>query len=176
MRPRKKDRHLPACMYLKHGCYYYVKKGKWHRLDVDFQTALLAYARLTMQSEDSGMPHLIDRVMVEMRKTLKKNTLDQYAQAAARCKEVFAEFEPNQVMPRHIAEYKVAMSATLSMANRVISFLREVFRYALEWQLVDSNPCLESAAILNAHASGTLQMMSFARFFRTVSLTPATYF
>lgn len=142
MRPRKKDRHLPACMYLKHGCYYYVKKGKWHRLDVDFQTALLAYARLTIGPEESGMPHLIDLVMTEMRKTLKKNTLDQYAQAAVRCKEVFAEFEPNQVMPKHIAAYKVAMSETPSMANRIISFLRMVFRYALEWQLVDTNPCL----------------------------------
>lgn len=142
MRPRKKNRHLPACMYLKHGCYYYVKKGKWHRLDKDFQAALLAYAKLTIGGADSGMPALIDRVMVEMRKTLKKNTLDQYAQAARRCKEVFAEFEPNQVMPKHIAAYKVSLSETPSMANRIISFLRMVFRYALEWQLVDSNPCI----------------------------------
>lgn len=129
-------------MYLKHGCYYYVKANKWHRLDPDFQTALLAYAKITIGGADSGMPQLIDRVMIEMRKTLKKNTLDQYAQAAARCKEVFAEFEPNQVMPKHIAAYKVAMSDTPSMANRIISFLRMVFRYALEWQLVDSNPCM----------------------------------
>ena len=142
MRPRKKDRHLPACMYLKHGSYYYVKKGKWTRLDKDFQAALLAYAKLTIGAEESGMPDLIDRVMIEMRKTLKKNTLEQYAQAAQRCKDVFAEFEPNQVMPKHIAAYKVSMSETPSMANRIISFLRMVFRYALEWQLVDTNPCL----------------------------------
>ncbi|MCK9466213.1 MAG: tyrosine-type recombinase/integrase [Thiopseudomonas sp.] len=141
MRPRKKNRHLPACMYLKHGCYYYVKANKWRRLDPDFQTALLAYAKITIGGTDSGMPDLIDRVMVEMRKTLKKNTLEQYAQAAQRCKEVFAEFEPSQVMPKHIAAYKVSMSKTPSMANRIISFLREVFRYALEWQLVDANPC-----------------------------------
>lgn len=142
MRPRKKDRHLPACMYLKHGCYYYVKKGKWHRLDKNFQTALLAYAKLTIGNSDNGMPHLIDSVMIEMRKTLRKNTLEQYAQAAKRCKEVFAEFEPKQVMPKHIAAYKVSMSSTPSMANRIISFLRMVFKYALEWQLVDTNPCL----------------------------------
>ena len=142
MRPRKKNRHLPACMYLKHGCYYYVKANKWHRLDTDFQAALLAYAKITIGGTSDGMPQLIDRVMIEMRKTLKKNTMDQYAQAAQRCKEVFAEFEPNQVMPKHIAAYKVSMSETPSMANRIISFLRMVFRYALEWQMVDSNPCL----------------------------------
>lgn len=142
MRPRKKDRHLPACMYLKHGCYYYVKKGKWHRLDKDFQTALLAYAKITIGGAENGMPDLIDRVMTEMRKTLKKNTIEQYAQAAQRCKDVFAEFEPHQVLPKHIAAYKVSMSDTPSMANRIISFLRMVFRYALEWQLVDINPCL----------------------------------
>ncbi len=35
MRPRKKDRHLPPCMYIKHGAYYLVRKGKWERLDKD---------------------------------------------------------------------------------------------------------------------------------------------
>ena len=32
MRPRKKDRHLPSCVFLKSGSYYYVKRNKWERL------------------------------------------------------------------------------------------------------------------------------------------------
>ena len=31
---------------------------------------------------------------------------------------------------------------TPNMANRLLSFLRTVFAYALEWRLVDSNPCI----------------------------------
>ena len=27
MRPRKKNRELPACVYHKHGAYWYVKKA-----------------------------------------------------------------------------------------------------------------------------------------------------
>ncbi|RYG57948.1 MAG: integrase, partial [Alphaproteobacteria bacterium] len=59
MRPRKKDRHLPACMYFKHGAYYLVRKGKWKRLDTDYQAALMAYAREQGRAGKGGMAELI---------------------------------------------------------------------------------------------------------------------
>ena len=68
MRPRKKDRHLPACMYLKHGAYYLVRKGKWDRLGTDFQASLLEYARLIDKSSQGGMQKLIDDALEYMRK------------------------------------------------------------------------------------------------------------
>src|SRR5690606_20331182 len=52
------------------------------------------------------------------------------------------EFAPHQVMPKHVAALKLDMSDTPNMANRVLSFLRVVFSYAVEWQMVDSNPCI----------------------------------
>ncbi|WP_462382206.1 tyrosine-type recombinase/integrase [Pseudomonas sp. Marseille-QA0892] len=142
MRPRKTDRHLPACMYMKHGAYYYVKKGKWKSLGKDYQDALLAYARITSQAEQGGMPGLIEKVLEHMTPNWAPNTVTQYRQAADRLKEIFAEFEPHQVMPKHVAAIKMDMAKTPSMANRVISFLRVVFQHALEWQLVESNPCI----------------------------------
>lgn len=33
MRHRKRDRHLPACVYQKNGAYYLVKKNRWTRID-----------------------------------------------------------------------------------------------------------------------------------------------
>ena len=56
MRPRKKDRHLPACMYQKHGAYYLVRKGKWKRLGTDFQASLAEYATLLDKGSQGGMP------------------------------------------------------------------------------------------------------------------------
>lgn len=53
-----------------------------------------------------------------------------------------AEFNPDQVLPRHVAAIKNSMAATPNMGNRVLSFLRAVFTYAVEWQIVDSNPCI----------------------------------
>lgn len=141
MRPRKKDRHLPPCMYMKHGAYYLVKKGRWKRLDSDYQGALMAYAKIMGGKSKGGMPKLIDDALDAMRARLAENTVKQYEAAAERLKKNLAEFEPRQVLPRHVAALKLHMSDTPNMANRVISFLRVVFAYALEQQIVDSNPC-----------------------------------
>ncbi|MGI9563827.1 tyrosine-type recombinase/integrase [Pseudomonas fulva] len=141
MRPRKKDRHLPPCMYLKHGAYYLVRKGKWERLDKDYQGALLAYAKIMGGKGQGAMPKLIDEALDAMRGRLAENTVKQYEAAAVKLKKNLAEFEPRQVLPRHVAALKLHMSDTPNMANRVLSFLRMVFNFALEQQIVDSNPC-----------------------------------
>ncbi|MDU9415523.1 tyrosine-type recombinase/integrase [Pseudomonas sp. zfem005] len=144
MRPRKKDRHLPACMYHKHGAYYLVKGGKWLRLGEDYQASLLEYARKTSQAALGGMPELIDRALAHHFKVkrLAANTVAQYEAAAERLKDIFAEFEPRQVMPKHIAAVKVDLAGTPNMCNRILSVARIVFSYALEWGEVDSNPCV----------------------------------
>lgn len=141
MRPRKKDRHLPACMYQRSGSYYLVKQGKWINLGQDYTGALLEYARRTSTQSTSGMADLIDKVLKHIAPTKAKNTMEQYRAAGERLKDMLAEFEPNQVLPKHVAAIKMHMASTPNMANRVISFLRVVFNHALEWQLVDSNPC-----------------------------------
>ncbi len=142
MRPRKKDRHLPACMYHKHGAYYLVRKGKWERLDTDYQAALLAYAKKTSGAVAGGMQDLINRAFAHHRKNISDNTALQYQAAAERLKTIFAEFEPRQVLPKHVAAVKMELASTPNMCNRILSFLRIVFSYALEWQEVDSNPCI----------------------------------
>lgn len=150
MRPRKKDRHLPACMYHKHGAYYLVRKGKWERLDTDYQAALLAYAKKTSEAAAGGMPDLITRALAHHRKNISDNTAKQYEIAAERLKTIFAEFEPHQVLPKHVAAVKMQLADTPNMCNRILSFLRIVFGYALEWQEVDSNPCIG----ITRHAEG----------------------
>lgn len=144
MRPRKKDRHLPACMYHKHGAYYLVRKGKWERLGEDYQASLLEYARKTSQANTGGMAALIDKALkhhVKIKK-LAPSTVAQYEIAAERLKDIFAEFEPEQVLPKHIAAVKVDLAGTPNMCNRILSFARVVFGYALEWGMIDSNPCV----------------------------------
>ena len=64
MRPRKKDRHLPACMFHRHGAYYYVKHGEWKRLGRDLPDALAQYARMVDSNRrGGGMAELIDRAL-----------------------------------------------------------------------------------------------------------------
>lgn len=141
MRPRKTDRHLPACMYYRYGAYYLVKQGKWIRLGSDYAMALQEYALLT-SPKGGGMADLIDEVLRHISPNLSANTVKQYEQAARRLKEILLEFAPEQVRPMHVAAIKTELSKTPAMANRLISFLRVVFQYAVEWQRVDTNPCI----------------------------------
>lgn len=141
MRPRKKDRHLPACMHYKHGAYYYLKRNQWERLSHDYAEALELYAQ-KVDPKGGGMEALIDEVLAYIRPRLKPNTIKQYEAAAAKLKPILREFAPHQVKGRHIAEVKVHFAKTPNMANRYISFLRVVFAQAVEWQRIDSNPCI----------------------------------
>lgn len=144
-RPRKKDRHLPDCVYPKHGAFWYVKGGHWTRLPrkgpSTLATALEAYAQI-VEAPRGGMAALIDAALEDMRPRLKEATVDQYEIAARKLKKMLAEFAPDQVRGKHAAQIKKAMKATPNMANRVLSFARQVFDYALEDETagVDSNP------------------------------------
>ena len=142
MRPRKTDRHLPACVYHRHGAYWLVKQGKWTRLGTTLQEALASYASQVDPAPQGSMPALIDEALAVMRPRLSKNTVKQYADAAKKVKPIFAEFCPEQVQQRHIAQVKLTFADTPAMANRCLSLLRSVFAYALEQQLIDSNPAV----------------------------------
>jgi len=141
MRPRKKDRHLPQCMQHRHGAYFFVKRGKWERLSADYAEALQEYA-LRVATGDGGMAELIDRVYNHIKPGLAKSTQDQYDVARRKLKPILQEFSPEQVRPKHVAAIKVHFADTPNMANRMLSFLRVVFAHAVEWQVVESNPCI----------------------------------
>ena len=109
MRPRKTDRHLPACMYRRGPSYYFVRHGKWENLGKDYVQALLEYARLTNPRASTGMAALIDKVLDYIDPAKARNTMLQYRAAGEQLKSMLAEFEPNQVLPRHVAGIKVHM-------------------------------------------------------------------
>ncbi len=142
MRARKSDRHLPACVYHKHGAYWHVKKGKWQRLADNLPDALQAYALLANPTPGTGMADLIDKALAHMAKDLAPNTMKQYRGAAAKLKSILVEFAPDQVRPKHVAAIKAELADTPQMCNRILSFLRSVFAFAVEWQIVESNPCI----------------------------------
>jgi integrase len=132
---------LPPCVYFKHGAYWLVKKGKWTRLGVSLAESLEAYARI-VETRKGSMPELIEKVYAYHCRDKAKSTADQYRHAADRLKEIFKSADPGQVKSKHVAAVKTSLASTPNMANRITSFLRTVFTYAVEWQIVDSNPCI----------------------------------
>lgn len=141
MRPRKTDRNLPPCVYHRHGAYWYVKAGKWTRLGTDLRRALERYAELSTATK-GGMAELIQSALADMRPRLKQNTVAQYEIAARKLTKMLAEFAPQQVEPKDVARVKLKLKDTPNMANRCLSFLRLVFAYGVEQQIVASNPCI----------------------------------
>lgn len=141
-RPRKKDTHLPPCVHLKHGAYWYVKRGVWKPLGRDLAGALEKYADIISAPASGGMPKLIDEALPEITRKKAKSTATQYTIAAGKLKKALARFEPEQVQPKHIAAIKRAMATKPNMANRVLTVARLVFAYALEEQLVTFNPAV----------------------------------
>ena len=140
-RPRTKDKHLPACVYFKHGTHWYVKKGKWINIGKSVVDALNEYARIS-ETPKGGMEDLIDRVLEVHLKTVSENTKKQYLLAAPYLKKVFKQFAPEQVKGKNVAAMKTAGADKPNMTNRRLSLLRTVFNYAVEWQEVESNPCV----------------------------------
>jgi integrase len=141
MRPRKHDRQLPSCVYLRHGSYFHVVEGRWHNLGRDLRAALTEYAKRVSQPS-SGMAALIRQALPHLTRNVAPSTATQYTHAANRLADIFAEFSPHDVLPRHIAQMRREMAATPNMANRLLTVLRMVFEYALEQELVDSNPAV----------------------------------
>jgi hypothetical protein len=80
-RPRKRDRHLPPCVYPSNGAYYHVVGGKWHPLGKDLPAALSEYARRVGALESGGMPALIEKYQASLKGRLKDSTAGQYRSA-----------------------------------------------------------------------------------------------
>jgi integrase len=147
---RATDTHLPPCVYHKHGAFWYVKRipgrkhGKWSKLGTELAGSLAAYAALheTPKGSSGGMPDLIDQVLAHIRPKIKASTAKQYAVVGRVLKNALTEFSPDQVRPKDVAAIKVSFADKPNFGNRCLSVLRVVFAHAVEWQLVESNPCL----------------------------------
>jgi integrase len=142
MRPRKKDRHLPACVYHRNGAYYYVKGGQWRHIGRDLHAALGEYARIVALPK-RGMAALIEEALPHILKGRADATVKQYRIAARRLQEILAEFSPEQVKPVHVAQIRRKYADYPSVGNRTITVLSLVFAYAVDEQLVDANPCVK---------------------------------
>ncbi len=141
MRPRKTDRHLPACVYHRHGAYWYVKRGKWTRLHAELGPALHEYARLVAQPTE-GVPALIQKALPSLIEGKADVTRSQYIRTARELALVFAEYRPEQVRHGDIVQMLDAYSATPGLANRMLTVLRLAYRWGLDRELVASDPTI----------------------------------
>jgi integrase len=169
-RPRTKDRHLPPCVYPKHGAYWYVKRGRWTPLGENLTAALAEYARLVEQPA-GAMDPLIDDALAAIKPNIKPSTYSQYLQAAKKLRKMLQQFQPHQVKPVHAAAIKKALASKPNMCNRVLSLARQVFDYALEqqWPGMEINPFVGIRRHRERKRTRLIAMDEYARIYAHVS-------
>lgn len=138
---RRTNKHLPPRVYFKHSAFWYVKGGQWRRLGATLPEALAAYSAI-VEPRAGSMPALIDKAMPSICKGVKSNTAKSYRVAANKLKRMLVEFNPDQVQGKHVAQVMADLEHMPNMANRCLSVLRLVFKYAVKFQMVDNNPCI----------------------------------
>ena len=145
-RPRKRDRHLPACVFLRHGAFYYVKRGKWTRLAPasDLQAALAEYARIRERNV-GGMAELIEATLPHLTAGKAAATVELYTSAAKKLAEMLAEFSPQQLRPADVQDVMDLLRETPVMANRCRSILSMVMQRAVAAGTVAFNPVRDIA-------------------------------
>jgi integrase len=161
----KRDRHLPAGMYFKHGRHWLVRRNKWHPLPVDLGPALAEYARL-LNAPRAGMDESIDQALANAKaRGLAENTLTQYASIAPRLKHIFAEFTPADVRPVHVRKMLNAMADTPNMANRFRNLLVLALQAAVDAGEIDRNPAKEVEPLREAKRDRYITDEEFARIY-----------
>jgi integrase len=136
MRPRKNDRHLPACVYLKHGAYYLVRKGKWVPLGSDLKLALAKYAK-EIERPGDGMPGLLHRWLDDV--VVADKTRAVYTTVVKQLTETFAEYQPHQVTARDITAVLHHHRKKPAMANHMRTVLINALEFAYLENLVERN-------------------------------------
>jgi integrase len=139
MRPRKKDRHLPACVYHVHGAYWLVKKGKWTRLGKELPSEF----RTRIATRRNSFSDLIDAAMETIRPNVGLSTWGNYKTAAEKLKFSFSPIDPKTLTAADVWDFRDGCSDTPNMTNRCLSLLRQILNYAVRRRIIHSNPAID---------------------------------
>lgn len=142
-RKRKSNKGLPQRVYLNHGAYYFVgPDNKWRPLGKTIAQMYRALAELEGVGHDGAtMDGLFSRYLKEVsakRASAASRTNDHRNVLTLR--PVFGSMRPKEVRPVHVRGYLDRRSAKVA-GNREKATLSHVFTKAMDWGIVDANPC-----------------------------------
>jgi integrase len=101
-----------------------------------------ALARLMDEPMAKGMSAVMDRYRREVIPTKAPRTQKDNLKELANLETAFGDCDPATIKPVDIYKYKDARGTTAkTRANRELALLSHVFTCAIEWGIVESNPC-----------------------------------
>lgn len=142
-RKRKHDKHLPPRVYQRGKSYYFVDHGgKWHNIGKTVAAAYQKRAEMLAEQPIGTMGDLCDRYLIEVvpgkaARTQRDNRYEmQFLRAALK------DMLPGEFRPKHgYAYYHERRKKSLKRANAELALLSHIFTKAIEWGVVDDNPC-----------------------------------
>ena len=142
-RRRTKNKHLPKCMYERSGTFYFVDQdGKWINLGRNYGRAIEQYNRFNEEHEEiHTIDDLLDRYLKEVSPTKAETTHHTNVRQAQFIRAAFGSMKPADLTPRAIYMYLDARTAKVR-ANRELAMLSHMFKKAIRWGVVDTNPCI----------------------------------
>lgn len=147
---------LPPCVYLKHGAYWLVKRGKWNRLTSNLAEVDHLY-HLWMANDfkppSSGNTPLEVDAYWQYIETLNKERAEKnlppkfatkthynYFRCSLEFKRVFAEFNVDEITTGKIYDYIETIEHTPAQANLVLSFMTNFFGRLAKKDRIKFNP------------------------------------
>ncbi len=144
-RRRIHDTHLPKRVYLRRGVYYFVDYlGKWHGIGKTMAEMYMHLSHFAEGSPTRSMNDLFERYEIEVIPTKAPRTQKDNTREIKLLRAVLGEITPRQFLPRHgYAYYNERKKTSLCRAVNEMALLSHVFTKAVEWGVVDANPCRE---------------------------------
>lgn len=144
-RKRKHDKHLPRGVTYEGRTFYYRRgHGKRIALGKTLAEAMAAWAQLV--APDVGairtIREVFERYRLEVlpRKAPKTQRNQSYMFPVLEA--VFGDMAPETIKPKHVYEYLSRRGRkALTSANKEISLLSHCLTKAVQWGLIDENPC-----------------------------------
>lgn len=131
-------------MYIRRGVYYYADPaGPWRALGRDLATALAQYSMIvTPAGAPRTFADVLDRYLLEvLPKKAPRTQADQRRQIPI-LRAAFGHLMPDQLTPRLVMRFRNARGqASKTQANQELALLSHVCTTAIEWDVLESNPC-----------------------------------
>ena len=148
MTKRKTDGHLPKRVYHKHNAIYYVDhNNKWKRLGNEWNAESKAiWVKLSeeQQSIKGSMFDVMIRYMEDVAPKKSQRSFNDNLRQIKPLQTVFGKMRPSDIKPPHIYSYVDKRSKkSLTGARQERALLSHIFTKAIEWGIVERNPCKE---------------------------------
>lgn len=142
-RKRKHNKHLPKGVYFQHGSHYFVDRtGKWNNIGKTVREMYTGLAGILGERPIATMGDLIDRYLLEVVPNKSERTQRDNRYESKFLKTAFRDMLPEEFRPKHgYAYYHERCKKSLKRANAELALLSHIFTKAIEWGIVEDNPC-----------------------------------